>query len=283
MPNRKVAVVTDALSPDFFFPLWYNYYGAQFGEKNLHVVTISGKAHDFGKFKLGSVTEISSAYDDNDRLRAITALVARLLADNRFVIRVDCDEFLVAEPEIYRDLRGYIDRLEQPYVTSRGFEVFQHDEEPALDVNEKILVRQRKYAMAATAMNKTSITSEPLRWNRGFHHCDRLPVFDGVFLFHLKRADLQWQLDWNKVVATKIIADDFIRSYYETPEQQLRQYHKSWSLKPTDSGEKVMYRESFNEAFRTSIIYNERSQTFDSKHTMEAVNVLIPNKFEGLL
>lgn len=284
MQIRKVAVITDALSPGFFFPLWHDYYGAQFGEKNLHVVTINGRASEFGDFELGSVTEISPTYDDNDRLRAITVLVAKLLTKNQFVIRVDCDEFLVAEPRKYPNLRAYMDRLDKPYVTSRGFEVFQHDEEAALNVTERILVRQRKYAMAATALNKTGITSEPLRWNRGFHHCDRPPVFDDVFLFHLKRADLQWQLDWNKAVASQIVTDDRIRSYYETPEQQLRQYHKSWSMKNVESGVNVMYRKVFNEEFASSLFYNERSQTFDSKkHTMEPVNVLIPNNFDGVL
>ncbi len=263
MRTGKVAVVTDALSPGFFFPLWYNYYGCHFGEKNLHVATLSGKAHEFDGFALGSVTEISESYDDNYRLRSITDLVSKLLLDNDFVIRVDCDEFLVAKPEAYRNIRDYIDGLEIPYVTSRGFEIFQHDDDGPLDVNEKILLKQRKYALAATALNKPSITSVPLRWNRGFHHCNHGPLFDQVFLFHLKRADLQWQLDWNRLVAPQIVTDEGIRAYYETPEQQLRQYHKSWSQKRTEVGENVLYRAAFNDEFLNLVIYNERSGTFN--------------------
>lgn len=283
MQNRNVAVVTDALSADFFFPLWYRYYGAQFGYKNLHVATIKGSANKFAEFELGSVIEISQTYDDNDRLQAITDIVAKRLADHDFVIRVDCDEFLIADPNIYTNLREYIDQLQKPYVTSRGFEVYQHDEEGKLDINENILVKQRKYCIALTSLNKTAITSQPLRWSRGFHHFDNIPEFDHVFLFHLKRADIEWQLAWNRVVAPNVVTDKFIRSYYEAPEQKLRQFHKSWSQKRAVSGDNVMYRDTFNQAYLDRVSFNEQKKVYEAKNAMEDVNVIIPKKFEGIL
>ena len=35
----KIAVVTDAVSDQYFFPIWRQYYGHLFGPENLFVVT----------------------------------------------------------------------------------------------------------------------------------------------------------------------------------------------------------------------------------------------------
>jgi hypothetical protein len=40
--QRKAAILTDTMSPAFYFPLWYRYYEAQFGAESIHLMTLAG-------------------------------------------------------------------------------------------------------------------------------------------------------------------------------------------------------------------------------------------------
>jgi len=227
MSRPRIAVVTDSLSPDFYFPLWYRYYAEQFGARSINLITVAGHAGAFAGYQFGSLRETPSSYDDNDRLAAAGQLVADLLETHDWVVRVDTDEFIIAEPERYGNLVDYISTLKLPYVSARGFDVFQHGEEGPLDLDRPILGEQRNYAFALTAMNKTCITSQPLSWDRGFHMTQHPPVFDEIYLFHLKRADVELQVRWNAFVAARIENDPFIKAYYETPREAIQSFHDS--------------------------------------------------------
>ena len=74
---QRIAVVTDVLSDQHFFPLWRRYYGGLFGDTNLFVVTYAGAAA-FPDAGLGGVLRLPVGYDDRTRASAITDLVALL-------------------------------------------------------------------------------------------------------------------------------------------------------------------------------------------------------------
>src|SRR3954469_15184174 len=94
----KIAVVTDAVSADAYFPVWYAYYGKQFGARNIYVFTYAPNAAAFSGVQLGGVQLIDDHYNDDLRKEAITAFVCGLLETYEMVIRVDVDEFLVPDP-----------------------------------------------------------------------------------------------------------------------------------------------------------------------------------------
>jgi hypothetical protein len=204
--RQRAAILTDTMSPEFYFPVWYRYYASQFGADNIHVMTLGGLKDDFNKFTLGSVKEMDLTYDDGIRLAAISERVTELLRHNDYVIHVDTDEFLIPDPRKHKSLASHIQSLQRDYVTARGFDVFQHCSEPPLAMERPILVHQRRHAFALAAMNKTCITAVPLKWNRGFHHCSRPPQFDDIFLFHMKRADVAQTISWNAYLSTRIRA-----------------------------------------------------------------------------
>jgi hypothetical protein len=274
--SKAVAVITDALSPGFFFPAWHKYYSRLFGESNLYVMTYKGFAQDFAGFGLGKVYELPTLYNDTVRAAEIAGFVSRLLETYDYVVRVDCDEFLVVDPREFSDLREYIEKLERPYVTAIGFDVIQDlATEPPLDMNRTLLA-QRQFCFALTALNKTCITSIPLRWWNGFHYCTQPPALDKIYLLHMKRADLAMQEQWNEFMSGLVVDDEFIANYYRTPISQILQFHQHRFRLQTLDANAFFDRQSFNDLFLSSIKYDERSEIYDGPYVIEQHNVHIP-------
>lgn len=283
MKNRKIAVLTDAMSPGFYFPLWYKYYSSQFGADSINVLTIPNMASEFRKFELASITEMDQSYDDNVRLAAITNRVTELLKSHDYVVHVDTDEFLIPDPLKHRSLSDYINNLTFEYVTARGFDVFQHNNETSLDMEIPILVNQRSHCFALTAMNKTCITSIPITWKRGFHFCSQPPRLDELFLFHFKRADVDQNIGWNAYLSKKILNDEFIRSYYETPPEKVVQFLNGLSEREFEEGSSVMYRDAFYQNFMAGLTFNNEFGVYESGFIVEKKVIIIPEQYRGTL
>ena len=198
MPIRKIAAITDTTSSQFYFRLWKDYYGKQFGLENLFVVTSLSSMDEFRSLPLGGVWHVTHDYDDAARSRTMSAAVALLLTSYNYVIRVDVDEFLVPNPRRYSSLRDYVDDLSRSYVTARGFNIYQAPGEAPLELDKPILVSQRRMARAETALNKTCITSIALEWGLGMHFASVYPSLGDLFLFHLKRADVEMLVSWGR-------------------------------------------------------------------------------------
>jgi hypothetical protein len=196
------------------------------------------------------------------------------------VIRVDTDEFLLPDPAYYKDLREFSDRRTAEVVNARGFDVFQKIGEPDLDFTKPILCVQRKTAFAITSLNKPSITSKLVRWNRGFHYCSETPRFDNLFLFHVKRADIRAQQLWNEFMA-KNAKDDDVRAYYQTSDENIEKFHRDMSSREIVRGDRILYREDFNSDFLRTIKLWKSDGIYHGKHAAEAVNVEIPQHFSG--
>ncbi|CAN5394058.1 hypothetical protein BH10PSE3_BH10PSE3_11000 [soil metagenome] len=283
MSRPRIAVVTDSLSPNFYFPLWYRYYANQFGARSINLITLAGEAGAFAGYQLGSLRETPSSYDDNDRLAATGQLVAELLQTHDWVVRVDTDEFIVADPQRHSSLVDYISTTTLPYVSARGFDVFQHTGEAPLDLTRPILGQQRNFAFALTAMNKTCITSQPLSWDRGFHMTQYPPVLDELYLFHLKRADIGMQIKWNEFMAVRIENDPFIKSYYETPIESIQGFHNSLSMRACVEGPDALDRRDYNMKFLANVHSDEITGLLRYDHDIEYSNVKIPSSFLGII
>ncbi len=140
----RVAVITDSIAEDFFFPLWRRYYGGLFGDAALHVVTYEGGAR-FADPRLGGVLRLPVGYEDGLRAWVISDYVAMLLHANDVVVRVDVDEFLVVDPRAGASLPEFIARSDRPHLTARGFDVVQIMAKPPLQPDRPVLA-QRQFA-----------------------------------------------------------------------------------------------------------------------------------------
>ncbi len=136
-----------------------------------------------------------SPLDEEWRVEVVTARVRRLLLDYDAVFHTDADELLVAGPGCTEGLRAVAEAVFRAgvpggAVTAVGLDV-QHLplEEPALDLTRPI-GGQRRWVRFAASMCKPALVSREVAWSPGFHSSDAPMVFAGLYLLHMRYADL---------------------------------------------------------------------------------------------
>ena len=230
--TRRVAVITDAVSPDFWFPVWRKYYAAAFGAQSLVVVTYQEQAKDFSGVELGAVCELPAQYSDRVRAEVISGLVETLLETHDVVLRCDVDEFLVPDLRRFTCLADYVERLQSPHVTALGVDVFHGLDEPKINLDSPILAEQRHFGVLNSALNKTAITRRPLVWGAGFHGANVAPRFDDLFLFHLKWADLDMRCAWTQSMEAQVAQRSTEAAYFARRLEDMQQERRSMCERP---------------------------------------------------
>ena len=185
----KVAALTMFYNEPIWAPVWVQHYSRQVGAENCFV--LDHGSDDGSTESLGVRVERMkrSALDEDSRAALISDCVRELLRRYDAVVHTDADELLVADPARYSDLRAFA--AEAPEVaTAVGLDL-QHlpDEEPALMLGQAI-GQQRHWVRFSAAMCKPVMVRRPVRWSPGFHGCDGARAFGGLYLIHLRYADL---------------------------------------------------------------------------------------------
>lgn len=194
---KRIAVVSDATSPEFFFLRWKKYYGNLFGIENLYLLVYQGDLRKFARIELPNIRELNTKYDDQFRAKEISDEVTKLLEKYDVVIRCDIDEFIVPGRSFHGNVKDYIENNDFEYLTAKGIDVLERLDDAALNPELSILA-QRSVGVRSAALNKTCITTVPLRWAAGFHAADVMPVFSSIYLFHLKFSDIKSRIAWHK-------------------------------------------------------------------------------------
>jgi hypothetical protein len=257
--TKRVAVITDAMASDYFFPYWHRYYAAQFGAENLHVVTYAGLGPAFAGFTLGSLEALPSLYDDTQRPLHIAGRVAELLKTHDVVLRCDVDEFLVPDPRKHASLAAYVEGNALPYVTARGVDLVEVEEDPPLILDGRPLLEQRRWGVRTASLSKTALTTVPMTWSPGFHAANVRPVFDDLFLVHTKFADIKGRVAWFARMLTKVLPGSCEAAYYGDGQAKLEGYghwlqglERVFALTMTATD-----RSAFDTAFLRTVLRNE--------------------------
>jgi len=137
---------------------------------------------------------ITWIYDDRFYWRRYDNIVNERLAgwleNYDVVMLVDGDEFVIPNPERYRDLGDYLGRFEGELVRTHGFGVIEMPDDQPLDHSGKIL-DQRKYWYHDPYYDKPILTRVHVIYNYGFHKCNRDAEIDpDLVMFHLRDSDL---------------------------------------------------------------------------------------------
>jgi hypothetical protein len=278
--RARVSVVTDAVSPDFYFPLWHKYYGTFFGTRNLHVICFGDDGVSFSEWALGSI-EHAPVFNNAERARYVSHKVNRLLEVSDIVIRCDVDEFLVPNPKLYNDLRHYIEELKTGHVTSFGYDVLQAANEAGLDLEMPILGAQRRFAYAVDSLCKTSIVSSATHWGGGFHASSKPPLFNELYMFHLKLADLDLQMQIGTSVARHADEKKFHEYHSRTKDVFLTQARQYFSRPPVAGFDAFAMKAFFEDYLHRTKFGNGMYYTEEFKHDRTLLE--IPGEFYGKL
>lgn len=273
-------MVTDALSQEFFFPLWRRYYGGLFGDANLYVIGYTGGS-TFDGLGLGGSVRLPYAYDDARRPTACAEVVDRLLKTYDTVIRVDADEFLMVDPRVAASLPQFLEMTGDAYFTARGFDVVQLPEEAPLVAGP--VLAQRQVAYPNSALNKTSITRIPLHWGPGFHWANVLPRFSALFLIHLKRVDVDWQMQWSHCIAAHPEIAGDLRDYYRAGREQILEYNRQVAKRPLLRGIGAWYRDAHQARFIAAVRHDPASGLYQGEYDHELVLCELPEEFRAML
>jgi hypothetical protein len=285
--TTRVAVLSDAVSADAFFPIWHRYYAANFGSCNLFLVTYKGLSACFKPYSLGGLLEVPAGYEDNLRQGFLSQVCNSLLKCYDVVVRVDIDEILVVDPREAASLDAFVQKMKLPYLTCRGYDVIQLDDEPNLSASDLgSMLTHRNYAYPNTALNKTAISSIPLRWSSGFHWADVYPQFGPVFMLHLKRLDIGWQIDWlNKMYAAvkdNPSVNPDIKKYYTPDLDGVRDYHRGVAGRKRLSGIEAWYRDELLVKFLASVRYSTHDSLYRGDYGHEHVLCEIVSEWKAL-
>ena len=280
--TKRVAVLADATSAGFWFPKWHRYYANEFGPDALHIVTYQGKRTDFRSYNLGGIWDVPQAYNDVLRAKLISSLVRTLLTTYDVVIRCDVDEFLIPDLRKYRTLREYINRLDYPYVTAYGVDVFEKEGDIPLDMERPILVSQRSHGIVTSTLHKTSITTIPLEWSSGFHGATAIPVFNFLYIFHMKFADVYGRSSWMQHMKAGVEDGSSEYKYFSFSVDQMKT-HKAWlSSKPcSPHGWTVISNIEEQENFLSTVVLDDSGIHY-GKFTNSDISFVIPLEFRDL-
>jgi glycosyltransferase involved in cell wall biosynthesis len=235
----KVCAITTVYNEAFNLPIWLRHYGKQVGIENCIVVD-HGSDDGSTDSLLGAerIRIPRSEYSETKRVRLAANLVASMLDAYDAVVYSDCDELLMADPEQYANLADFAERMEGPAATAIGLNIMQKmDVESALISDQQILAQRRHVGFVAP-MCKTTLVRERPTWGTGFHRSNFRPAFNGLYLFHLRWADLGESL--RRLSITRNVAFENLShaAHHRLSNLEFMGYFEGWS--------RMSVRESFD-------------------------------------
>lgn len=125
----------------------------------------------------------------------------KLLKTHDWVLHSDYDEYVVADPRKYKDLRDFMNRCKVEKTYCEAYDVYQEENEEPIDYTKPYLL-QRKYWFKDISYNKPLLARVPLNWMQGCHkeaemsdEESRVIKDTGLFLLHLKYSDIETKRD----------------------------------------------------------------------------------------
>lgn len=199
-PRLKRSAMVRVHADKVMLKLWLKYYSRFFDD--IHVLgceTPGGTFDELAKeFQFGLT--IIPNHIHSMTAHEIVFKTQRYCLENgsEWFLYADLDEFVVADPDKYKDLGDFMDRSLDKQTYCVGYNVLQAPSEGPLNYEEPIL-RQRSIWNhdPSGSYNKPALSRVPTEWVEGFHmHQGELVDFckelkdTGLYLLHFKWADL---------------------------------------------------------------------------------------------
>ncbi len=189
----QVLVMTMARDEAEMLPRWVSHYSEQVGIENL--VVLDDNSTDSSTDDLGCTVhrlpQLPGPGYEGARMQLVSGLASGFLALYDFVVFVDADEFLVADPTRHADLPSFLaTRRDREVVAPMTLNVVHVPslEEP-LQADQPVL-GQRRFAKFTPIMCKPQIKQVPAPWKWASHGIEApFEVDTELYMLHLKFAD----------------------------------------------------------------------------------------------
>lgn len=197
MSKQFACALTHVRHESYFLEKWIAHYGAIVGRDNLYVV-IDGDDWEPEVDLTGIKTEIlldaPRRRIQNDRFMAkeMSSRANALRKSYANVIRGDCDEYVVIDPEAGLDWPAALEELgEDGYMFALGIDVVQAAAETGAVMRDQPILGQRRFGYVADTYTKPFVISRWNNWAGGAHRLLNRPVRMSAHfvLFHLALAD----------------------------------------------------------------------------------------------
>ncbi len=202
--TKKIAAITTVRNDKIFLRKWIEYYGNQFGRKNLYIV-FDGQdqeppegSDDLNIIRLPHIPK--KRVPAMRRRAKIMSYIAKALHHNfDIVIATDVDEFLIIDPKSSFSLPEYLSRVKKrTSISGLGLDVGQNlQHEGPIDPNLPFL-SQRKFAHVSARYTKPSTSFKPIIWGSGIHRVKRRNFHIDPNLFHFHFGMVDYQLSTGK-------------------------------------------------------------------------------------
>ena len=215
----KIAAFTLVHNERYFLPLWLRYY-SQVADV-LHVfdhastdgsVESAAKDYEFERFEIDK--QLLWKYHFNNRV--VRVHFAELVRRYDVVIFSDADEFIIPDPDVYENLRDYVEQMTAEIVYCEGWEVAQDREiEQPLDFSRPVLA-QRWGMKRHSLYDKPLIGSVAINWSEGCHRVvgsKTNPVDPALKLFHLKYVDYEVAYERFSYRFPKKVSEGFVMGH----------------------------------------------------------------------
>ncbi len=189
--------MTTVRGDQVFLRKWIDYYGNQFGKKNLFVfldghdqeLPENAEGVNFNRLPHQPLERVPAM---RRRARVMSHLGRGLHRYFDMVIATDVDEFIVVDPDVCDSLATYLSQGKfGASVSSLGLDVGQHiQEESALDPTKPYL-SQRGYAHLSARYTKPCISTRPVTWGSGMHRIKgrNFKIDPNLYLMHFGMVD----------------------------------------------------------------------------------------------
>jgi len=171
----RIAFLVYVRNYPFWFKHWLKYY-CQFGF-DVWVVNLANDQTDlpthgfaFNEVKVKELLGKKLPDDYHDLcVNSIEKQQKRLLEVYDYVVYSDLDEFIIVNPDKYKDLGDYVRKATKKQITCTGREIIQFTNEPPMEW-DKPWMKQRFFWWPHIAHFKVAISKVPQDFVWGFHY-----------------------------------------------------------------------------------------------------------------
>lgn len=195
MSKKTLAIVTMVYNEGRQLPRWIRHYLRHVEHASDLYVINHGSTDGSVELAPMGVNIMNLGRNDGNGLQSwrakyVSIFVNRLKAKYNAVIYVDCDEYLVVDPDVSNSLYSYI-KNGGSSTHSIGFDVL-HDRASEPPLNDNLISEVRSKIQFVASMCKPVIASniDLVKWQSGFHVSNMKPVHGDLYLFHARYADV---------------------------------------------------------------------------------------------